>query len=64
MNFKGIDDVVPEDVGCHILSFLDVPTLVQKKVVCRSWKWLFTSTIQQTASTPKKINHVMSSGWP
>eukprot|EP00978_Attheya_sp_CCMP212_P006814 scaffold15872_cov36-Attheya_sp.AAC.2 len=31
MNFEGIDDFVPEDVGRYILSFLDVPTLVQKK---------------------------------
>jgi hypothetical protein len=37
MNFEGIDDVVPEDVEYYILSFLDVPTLVQKKAVCRSF---------------------------
>eukprot|EP00978_Attheya_sp_CCMP212_P047398 scaffold421345_cov48-Attheya_sp.AAC.1 len=53
MNFEGIDDVVPEDVGRHILSFLDVPTLVRKKTVCRSWKLLFTNTINEKASTPK-----------
>eukprot|EP00978_Attheya_sp_CCMP212_P015008 scaffold38565_cov61-Attheya_sp.AAC.1 len=53
MNFEGIDDVVPEDVGRHILSFLDVPTLVRKKTVCRSWKLLFTNTIDEKASTPK-----------
>eukprot|EP00978_Attheya_sp_CCMP212_P022299 scaffold66326_cov57-Attheya_sp.AAC.2 len=44
---------VPEDIGRHILSFLDVPTLVQKKSVCRSWKLLFTNTINQKASAPK-----------
>eukprot|EP00978_Attheya_sp_CCMP212_P047982 scaffold457021_cov67-Attheya_sp.AAC.1 len=53
MDFVGIDDVVPEDVGRHILSFLDIPTLVQKKVVCRSWQLLFTTTICQKAPTPK-----------
>jgi hypothetical protein len=53
MNFAGIDDTVPEDVGRHILSFLDVPTLVQKKVVCRSWQLLFTDTILQKAPTPQ-----------
>eukprot|EP00978_Attheya_sp_CCMP212_P043291 scaffold279942_cov32-Attheya_sp.AAC.1 len=53
MNFEGIDEVVPEDVGHYILSFLDVPTLVQKKAVCRSWKVLLTNTIRQKASTPK-----------
>eukprot|EP00978_Attheya_sp_CCMP212_P028830 scaffold100592_cov49-Attheya_sp.AAC.3 len=53
MNFAGIDDVVPEDVGHYILSFLDVPTLVQKKAVCRSWRLILTNTIRQKASTPK-----------
>eukprot|EP00978_Attheya_sp_CCMP212_P001445 scaffold3023_cov50-Attheya_sp.AAC.1 len=53
MNFEGIDDVVPEDVGRHILSFLDVPTLVQKKIVCRSWLLLFTNTVNEKASTPR-----------
>eukprot|EP00978_Attheya_sp_CCMP212_P021477 scaffold62765_cov53-Attheya_sp.AAC.1 len=53
MNFVGIDDEVPEDVGRHILSFLDVPTLVRKKTVCRSWQILFTNTIHEKASTPK-----------
>eukprot|EP00978_Attheya_sp_CCMP212_P041551 scaffold239594_cov67-Attheya_sp.AAC.2 len=53
MNFEGIDDVVPEDVGQYILSFLDVPTLVQKKAVCRSWKVLFTNAIRQKALPPK-----------
>jgi surface protein len=53
MNFAGIDDALPEDVGRHILSFLDVPTLVQKKVVCRSWKLLLTNTICQKAPIPQ-----------
>jgi surface protein len=53
MNFEGIDDKVPEDMGRHIMSFLDVPTLVQKKVVCRSWQILFTHVIDQKAATPK-----------
>jgi surface protein len=53
MSFEGIDDVVPEDVGRHILSFLDVPTLVQKKAVCRSWQLLFTDAIHQKALIPK-----------
>jgi hypothetical protein len=30
MNFEGrIIDELPEDVGRHILTFLDVPTLLQ-----------------------------------
>eukprot|EP00978_Attheya_sp_CCMP212_P025649 scaffold82881_cov24-Attheya_sp.AAC.1 len=49
MNLAGIDDAVPEDIGHHILSFLDVPSLVQKKVVCRLWQLLFTNTIRQKA---------------
>eukprot|EP00978_Attheya_sp_CCMP212_P026170 scaffold85636_cov24-Attheya_sp.AAC.1 len=53
MNFEAIDDVLPEDVGRHILTFLDVPTLVQKKAVCRSWRTLFTNIIRQKAVTPK-----------
>eukprot|EP00978_Attheya_sp_CCMP212_P027093 scaffold90328_cov40-Attheya_sp.AAC.1 len=45
-----------EDVGCHsIVGFLDVPTLVKQKAVCRSWTWraLFTDTIERKASTPQ-----------
>ena len=53
MNFAGIDDEVPEDVGRYIMSYLDVPTLVRKKAVCRSWQLLFTDMIHQKASTPK-----------
>eukprot|EP00978_Attheya_sp_CCMP212_P003068 scaffold6251_cov52-Attheya_sp.AAC.6 len=53
MNFEGIDDIVPEEVGRYIVSYLDVPTLVQKKVVCRSWQILFTHVIDQKAVTPK-----------
>eukprot|EP00978_Attheya_sp_CCMP212_P019503 scaffold54778_cov33-Attheya_sp.AAC.1 len=44
---------MPEDVVGFILSFLDVPTLVEKKAVCRSWRLLFTHTINQKAPTPK-----------
>jgi hypothetical protein len=44
---------LPEDVGCHIVSFLGVPTLVQKKVICRSWRALFTDTIERKAPVPK-----------
>eukprot|EP00978_Attheya_sp_CCMP212_P017146 scaffold45539_cov51-Attheya_sp.AAC.5 len=44
---------LPEDVGRYIANFLDVPTLVRKKVICRSWRALFTITIEQKASTPK-----------
>jgi hypothetical protein len=54
MDFEGIDNVVPEDVGRHIiLSFLDVPTLVRKKAVCRSWQILFTNAIRLKASIPR-----------
>eukprot|EP00978_Attheya_sp_CCMP212_P009241 scaffold21810_cov41-Attheya_sp.AAC.3 len=43
---------LPEGMGRHIAGFLDVPTLVEKKAVCRSWRALFTTTIEQKASTP------------
>eukprot|EP00978_Attheya_sp_CCMP212_P033532 scaffold135641_cov68-Attheya_sp.AAC.1 len=43
---------LPDDVGRHILGFLDVPTLVQKKVICRSWCTLFTNTVEQKAPVP------------
>ena len=52
MNFEGIDNALPEDVGRYILSFLDTPTLVQKKAVCRSWRVILPNTIVQKASTP------------
>eukprot|EP00978_Attheya_sp_CCMP212_P014038 scaffold35622_cov47-Attheya_sp.AAC.3 len=44
---------LPEHVGLHIVGFLDVPTLVKKKTVCRSWRALFTDTIERKASTPQ-----------
>eukprot|EP00978_Attheya_sp_CCMP212_P031118 scaffold116435_cov47-Attheya_sp.AAC.1 len=44
---------LPDDVGRHIVGFLDVPTLVKKKAVCRSWRALFTITIEQKAPTPQ-----------
>jgi surface protein len=56
MNFEGIDSVVPQDVGHYILSFLDVPTLVKKKAVCRSWRVMLTNAIVQKASTPKAFD--------
>eukprot|EP00978_Attheya_sp_CCMP212_P005064 scaffold11190_cov32-Attheya_sp.AAC.5 len=59
MDFDPIDnEALPEDVVGVILSFLDVPTLVEKKAVCRSWRLLFTHTINQKAPTPKAfISH-------
>eukprot|EP00978_Attheya_sp_CCMP212_P030747 scaffold114206_cov73-Attheya_sp.AAC.7 len=47
MNFEGIDDILPEDVGHHIVNFLDVPTLVQKNAVCHSWQTQFTNMISE-----------------
>eukprot|EP00978_Attheya_sp_CCMP212_P034410 scaffold143925_cov52-Attheya_sp.AAC.3 len=44
---------LPDEVGRHIVGFLDVPTLVKKKAVCRSWRALFTDTIERKASTPQ-----------
>eukprot|EP00978_Attheya_sp_CCMP212_P005892 scaffold13164_cov51-Attheya_sp.AAC.4 len=46
---------LPDDVGRHIVDFLDVPTLVQKKVIRRSWRALFTNTIERKAPTPKSF---------
>eukprot|EP00978_Attheya_sp_CCMP212_P042644 scaffold263545_cov36-Attheya_sp.AAC.1 len=64
MNFFGRHDdedlllpalqAVLEDLAPHILSFLDVPTLVQKKIVCRSWQRRFTEMIDQKAPTPPR----------
>eukprot|EP00978_Attheya_sp_CCMP212_P005711 scaffold12806_cov55-Attheya_sp.AAC.9 len=42
-----------EDVGRHIRVFLDVPTLVKQKAVCRLWRALYTDTIERKASTPQ-----------
>jgi surface protein len=53
MSFDGIDDKVPDEMSRYIISFLDVPTLVQKRAVCRSWQILFTHVIDQKAPTPK-----------
>eukprot|EP00978_Attheya_sp_CCMP212_P003706 scaffold7843_cov47-Attheya_sp.AAC.1 len=47
------DDMLPalqavlEDLTPHILSFLDVPTLVRKKAVCRSWQRKFTKAVDR-----------------
>jgi hypothetical protein len=34
------------DVGHHIIGFLDIPTSVKKKAVCCLWRALFTDTIE------------------
>ena len=59
-DFAGIDNAfpytennVPDDVLLYILSFLNVPALVQKKAVCRSWQTHITNTIEQKAPIPK-----------
>eukprot|EP00978_Attheya_sp_CCMP212_P038148 scaffold186147_cov40-Attheya_sp.AAC.1 len=44
---------LPDDVGRHIVGFLDVPTLVQKKIICRSWRAFFADTIERKAPVPK-----------
>jgi surface protein len=44
---------LPDEVGRHVLGFLDVPILVRKKVICQSWRSVFTVTIEQKAPTPK-----------
>eukprot|EP00978_Attheya_sp_CCMP212_P000608 scaffold1178_cov52-Attheya_sp.AAC.1 len=58
MDFLGSrcnDDMLPslhtvlEDLTPHILSFLDVPTLVRNKAVCRSCKRLFTEAVDRKA---------------
>eukprot|EP00978_Attheya_sp_CCMP212_P048616 scaffold550884_cov59-Attheya_sp.AAC.1 len=48
--------VVLEDLTPHIISFLDVPTLVQKKIVCRTWQRRFTETVHRKAPTPRPFN--------
>eukprot|EP00978_Attheya_sp_CCMP212_P039272 scaffold202883_cov38-Attheya_sp.AAC.1 len=44
---------IPDDVFFSILSFLNVPALVQKKAVCRSWQTLIRNIIEQKAPIPK-----------
>eukprot|EP00978_Attheya_sp_CCMP212_P042486 scaffold259866_cov36-Attheya_sp.AAC.1 len=44
---------IPDDVFFSILSFLNVPALVQKKAVCRSWQMMITNIIEQKAPIPK-----------
>eukprot|EP00978_Attheya_sp_CCMP212_P046794 scaffold412006_cov51-Attheya_sp.AAC.1 len=45
---------LPEELACHIImSFLDVPTLVQKKVVCRNWERICTGVIDRMAPAPR-----------
>jgi hypothetical protein len=42
-----------EDVARYIVGFLDAPTLLKQKTVRRSWRALFTDTIERKASTPQ-----------
>eukprot|EP00978_Attheya_sp_CCMP212_P004803 scaffold10586_cov46-Attheya_sp.AAC.1 len=42
---------VLEDLTPHIISFLDVPSLVRNKAVCRSWQRLFTEAVDRKAPT-------------
>eukprot|EP00978_Attheya_sp_CCMP212_P025081 scaffold80008_cov47-Attheya_sp.AAC.3 len=44
---------LPEELVCHIMSFLDVPTLVQKKAVCQNWERTCTEVIDQMAPVPR-----------
>jgi surface protein len=44
---------VPEEAVSLILSFWDVPTLVQKKPVCHLWQRLCTRAIEEKAPTPR-----------
>eukprot|EP00978_Attheya_sp_CCMP212_P033927 scaffold139664_cov55-Attheya_sp.AAC.2 len=40
---------LPEEMVHHILTFLDVATLAQKRTVCRLWRELCTTAIDQKA---------------
>eukprot|EP00978_Attheya_sp_CCMP212_P003314 scaffold6828_cov53-Attheya_sp.AAC.4 len=58
MNFHPRDDddapmELPEELVYHILTFLDVATLVQKKPVCHLWRELCTTAINQKAPIPR-----------
>jgi surface protein len=59
MNFNPRDDEapmkLPEETVCHVFSFLDVATLVQKKPVCRLWQDICTTTIDEKASSPRMV---------
>jgi hypothetical protein len=50
-----------EDVGRHIVGFLDIPTIVKKKVVCRSWRVLFTNAIEQKRRPYHKHSNLATS---
>jgi hypothetical protein len=52
---------LPEGMGRRIAGFLDVATLVEKKIVCRSWRALFTTTIEQKTSTPQAFESPLKS---
>eukprot|EP00978_Attheya_sp_CCMP212_P045426 scaffold345976_cov29-Attheya_sp.AAC.1 len=47
-------EVLPEEVVYLIMSFWDVPTLVQKKAVCHLWQRRCTSVIDSKAPRPRK----------
>jgi surface protein len=53
----GTDNVpleIPEEMEYLIMSFWDVPTLVQNKAVCRRWKRVCTAVIDQKEPVPRK----------
>eukprot|EP00978_Attheya_sp_CCMP212_P032642 scaffold128413_cov51-Attheya_sp.AAC.3 len=45
---------IPEEMECLIMSFWDVPTLVQSKAVCCRWKRVCTAVIDQKEPVPRK----------
>eukprot|EP00978_Attheya_sp_CCMP212_P005498 scaffold12307_cov43-Attheya_sp.AAC.2 len=45
---------IPEEMEYLIMSFWDVPTLVQNKAVCRRWKRVCTAVIDQKEPVPRK----------
>eukprot|EP00978_Attheya_sp_CCMP212_P009639 scaffold22881_cov28-Attheya_sp.AAC.1 len=45
---------IPEEMEYLIMSFWDVPTLVQNKAVCRRWKRVCTAVIDQKEAVPRK----------
>eukprot|EP00978_Attheya_sp_CCMP212_P021638 scaffold63473_cov33-Attheya_sp.AAC.1 len=45
---------VPDELASLIMTFWDVPTLVEKKAVSRHWKRLCTDVIDQKAPVPRK----------
>eukprot|EP00978_Attheya_sp_CCMP212_P045243 scaffold338852_cov63-Attheya_sp.AAC.1 len=45
---------IPEEMEYLIMSFWDVPTLVQNKAVCCRWKRVCTAVIDQKEPVPRK----------